>query len=110
VPALAPATGGSWPDALPRPSRIIDPPEEVQAMALLPDYPPTLFVWRRVRYRVRSADGPERVHGEWWRSDAETGELRDYYRLEDDQGRRFWLFRNAPAPQGTRWWLHGRFV
>lgn len=110
VPALAPATGGSWPDALPRPSRIIDPPEEVQAMALLPDYPPRSFVWRRVHYRVRSADGPERVHGEWWRSDAETGELRDYYRLEDDQGRRFWLFRNAPAPQGTRWWLHGRFA
>jgi protein ImuB len=109
VPALAPATG-SWPEALPRPSRIIDPPEEVQATALLPDYPPTLFVWRRVRYRVRSADGPERVHGEWWRSDAETGELRDYYRVEDEDGRRFWLFRNAPAPEGTRWWLHGRFA
>jgi protein ImuB len=109
IPALAPATG-SWPEALPRPSRIIDPPEEVQAMALLPDYPPTLFVWRRVRYRVRSADGPERVHGEWWRSDAETGEMRDYYRVEDEAGRRFWLFRNAPAPEGTRWWLHGRFA
>jgi protein ImuB len=110
VPALAPVTGFSWPDALPRPSRIIDPPEEVQAMALLPDYPPRSFVWRRVHYRVASADGPERVHGEWWVSDAETAELRDYYRVEDEKGRRFWLFRNAPAPEGTRWWLHGRFA
>jgi protein ImuB len=110
VPALAPVTGFSWPDAVPRPSRIIDPPEEVQAMALLPDYPPRSFVWRRVHYRVASADGPERVHGEWWVSDAEKAELRDYYRVEDEKGRRFWLFRNAPAPEGTRWWLHGRFA
>jgi protein ImuB len=110
VPALAPLTGSSWPDTLPRPSRIIEPPEEVQAMALLPDYPPRSFVWRRVHYRVASADGPERVHGEWWVSDAEIAELRDYYRVEDEKGRRFWLFRNAPAPEGTRWWLHGRFA
>ncbi|MDB5510855.1 MAG: nucleotidyltransferase [Enterovirga sp.] len=109
VPALAPATGGSWPAALPRPSRIIDPPEEVRATALLPDYPPVAFVWRRVRHVVRAADGPERVHGEWWRSDREAGEVRDYYRVEDERGRRFWLFRNAPSPDGTRWWLHGRF-
>jgi protein ImuB len=50
------------------------------------------------------------VHGEWWVSDAEIAELRDYYRVEDEKGRRFWLFRNAPAPEGTRWWLHGRFA
>ncbi|MGA0598278.1 hypothetical protein ACO2SS_24670, partial [Enterovirga sp. CN4-39] len=43
-------------------------------------------------------------------SDAETAALRDYYRVEDEKGRRFWLFRNAPAPEGTRWWLHGRFA
>ncbi|NNM72476.1 Y-family DNA polymerase [Enterovirga aerilata] len=110
VPALAPVTGISWPEALPRPSRIIDPPEEVRATALLPDYPPKSFVWRRVRYNVASADGPERVHGEWWISDAKMAELRDYYRVEDEKGRRFWLFRNAPTPEGTRWWLHGRFT
>lgn len=110
VHALAPATGGSWPPAFPRPSRIIDPPEEVRATALLPDYPPSAFVWRRVRHLVRAADGPERVHGEWWRSDGEAGELRDYYRVEDDKGRRFWLFRNAVSAEGTRWWLHGRFA
>jgi protein ImuB len=109
VPALAPPTRAAWPAALPRPSRIIEPPEPVAATALVPDCPPSFFVWRRVRYRVRSADGPERVRGEWWRADAEADSLRDYYRVEDEDGRRFWLFRDAPAGENPRWWLHGRF-
>ena len=109
VPPLAPRRGATWPATLPRPSRIIDPPEPVRALALLPDYPPTSFIWRRVRHVVRSADGPERVHGEWWRSDSDAAEMRDYYRVEDTRGRRFWLYRNAPSPSGTQWWLHGRF-
>lgn len=109
VPALAPPTGGSWPVALPRPSRLIEPPELVTATALLPDNPPIFFVWRRVRYIVRGADGPERVRGEWWRADEEVSSLRDYYRVEDTGGRRFWLFRDAPVADGGRWWLHGRF-
>jgi protein ImuB len=109
VPALAPPVRGGWPAGLPRPSRIIDPPEPVAATALLPDHPPTFFVWRRVRYVVRGADGPERVRGEWWRADAEMASLRDYYRVEDEEGRRFWLFRDAPAGEDPRWWLHGRF-
>ena len=58
IPALAPATGTSWPAALPRPSRLIDPPEPVTAVALVPDDPPASFTWRRVRYLVRAADGP----------------------------------------------------
>ena len=110
VPALAPAAGSSWPAALPRPSRLIDPPEPVEATAVVPDEPPSFFVWRRVRYVVRGADGPERVRGEWWRADAEVASLRDYYRVEDREGRRFWLFRDAPMAQGGRWWLHGRFT
>ena len=110
IPALAPATGTSWPATLPRPSRLIDPPEPVTAFALVPDDPPASFTWRRVRYLVRTADGPERVRGEWWRADEEVASLRDYYRVEDQQGRRFWLFRDAPMAEGGRWWLHGRFA
>jgi protein ImuB len=109
VPALSPPVGVSWPAALPRPSRILDPPEPVSATALVPDNAPLFFVWRRVRYIVRHADGPERVRGEWWRSDAEIASLRDYYRVEDQKGRRFWLFRDAPTAEGGRWWMHGRF-
>ena len=54
------------------------------------------------------ADGPERVFGEWWRGD-EGSLVRDYYRVEDERGRRYWLFRDAPAEAGGRWYLHGLF-
>lgn len=110
VPALAPRAGSSWPLGLPRPSRLIDPPEPVTAFAIVPDDPPASFVWRKVRYVVKAADGPERVRGEWWREDREVASLRDYYRVEDPQGRRFWLFRDAPMAESGRWWLHGRFA
>jgi protein ImuB len=65
------------------------------------------FVWRKVRYRVAQADGPERVHGEWLVSDEDAGLVHDYYRVETPAGDRFWLFRDAPASEGGRWWLHG---
>ncbi len=110
VPPLSLGGKASWPAVLPRPSRLIEPPEPVTAIAIVPDDPPTFFVWRRVRYVVRGADGPERVRGEWWRMDEETASLRDYYRVEDVQGRRFWLFRDAPMAENGRWWLHGRFA
>ena len=57
--------------------------------------------------RVAKADGPERIHGEWWRSDSETNLIRDYYRVETSDGARYWIFRDAPAEQGGGWWLHG---
>jgi protein ImuB len=107
VSPLAAEVSG-WPD-LPRPVRLIEPPEPVETIAGLPDHPPALFVWRRIRHRVRRADGPERVFGEWWRSDAETGLVRDYYRIEDEAGARFWLFRDGRDNGGGRWFLHGLF-
>ena len=110
IPALAPITGVAWPEALPRPTRLLDPPEPVTATALLPDHPPAFFVWRRVRHRVVKADGPERITGEWWKSESERSSLRDYYRVENEQGSRFWLFRDAPTDQGGRWWIHGLFA
>jgi protein ImuB len=110
VPALSPGTGLTWPECLPRPTRLLDPPEPVVATALLPDHPPAFFVWRRIRHRVIKADGPERITGEWWRSDDEVSSLRDYYRVESETGSRFWLFRDAPADEGGRWWIHGVFA
>ena len=110
VPALSPLTGLVWPETLPRPTRLLDPPEPVAATALLPDHPPTFFVWRRVRHRVVKADGPERITGEWWKSEEERSSFRDYYRVENQEGARFWIFRDAPADEGGRWWLHGLFA
>ncbi len=107
------APAASWPPALPRPVRLFDPPQPVEAMALLPDQPPVAFTWRRRRHRVRRADGPERIHGEWWRRTAEEAAVRDYFVVEDEDGRRFWLFRRGdgadPATGDLRWFLHGLF-
>lgn len=107
VPALSEAKGASWPDDLPRPARLLNPPEPVNALAEIPDAAPRFFVWRKVRHLIVKADGPERIHGEWWLADAERGLVRDYYRVENKQGERFWLFRDGPAEAGGRWWLHG---
>ena len=102
-----------WPADLPRPVRLLDPPQPVDAMALLPDQPPVAFTWRRVRHRVRRADGPERIAGEWWKRSGEMRSVRDYFRVEDEEGRRFWLFRRGDGEDAAtgdlRWFLHGFF-
>ncbi len=104
---------GDWPAGAPRPVRLLAEPNPIEAMALLPDHPPVAFTWRRVRHRVRQAEGPERIAGEWWRRDGEVRSVRDYYRVEDEAGRRFWLFRRGdgtdPGTGDGRWFLHGFF-
>jgi protein ImuB len=111
--ALAPACGATWPEALPRPVRLFRPPQLIEAMALLPDHPPVAFIWRRVRHRVRHADGPERIYGEWEKRDCELWAVRDYFHVEDETGRRFWLYRSGngtdPSTGDLRWFLHGLF-
>ena len=112
VAALSPATGESWPN-WPRPSRLLARPEPIETLALLPDHPPASFVWRGVRRRVKRADGPERVFGEWWKRDAEMAAVRDYFRVEDEAGARFWIYRagdGEDAETGSHgWFLHGLF-
>ena len=103
----------SWPIDWPRPTRLLDRPEPVETLALLPDNPPVHFTWRGVRRRVKRADGPERIFGEWARSDAELLAVRDYFLVEDDAGERFWLYRTGdgadPATGAQHWFLHGLF-
>ena len=88
MPAEEQAVAATWPADLPRPVRLLDPPQPVEAMALLPDQPPMAFTWRRVRHRVRRADGPERIAGEWWKRGGEMRSVRDYFRVEDEEGHR----------------------
>lgn len=113
IPPLAPPVGRTWPAELPRPVRLLSPPQPVRALSPLPDQPPVAFTWRRKRFRVRRADGPERIHGEWWRRDAEMKAVRDYFQVEDEDGRRFWLFRRGdgvdPETGTLDWFLHGIF-
>jgi protein ImuB len=106
-------TGGAWPNHWPRPARLLARPEPIETLALLPDHPPVSFTWRGIRRRVKRADGPERIFGEWWKRDAELFALRDYFRVEDAAGERFWIYRagdGADAATGARrWFLHGIF-
>jgi protein ImuB len=95
-------------DSLPRPVRLFRPPEPVEAVAATGEAP-VLFRWRHVEHRVVRTEGPERIAPEWWRAGpAESAAPRDYYRLEDIEGRRFWLYRET-GPRTVRWYLHGLF-
>ncbi|MEW5688206.1 MAG: DNA polymerase Y family protein, partial [Pseudomonadota bacterium] len=113
IEASAPETGETWPQRWPRPTRLLSNPERIDAVALLPDQPPVTFTWRGVRRRVRRADGPERIFGEWWRRDGELDAVRDYFQLEDDAGARFWVFRRGDGERSVTgnlsWWMHGLF-
>lgn len=101
-----------------RPILLFDPPEPVEAIAELPDGAPARFTWRRLSRRVIRADGPERLSPEWWRpaGDRRAIRTRDYYRVEDEAGGRYWLFREGlygreyGGGEGERapsWWMHG---
>lgn len=118
TPALGNASGAAWDDDLPRPSRMLSPPEPVDVTAMLPDHPPAMFIWRRKRYRVTQADGPERLHGEWWREAGHEADqpflVRDYYQVETVTGGRYWLFRQGDGENAAtgpmRWFIHGAFA
>jgi protein ImuB len=98
----------------PRPLRLLTRPEPIEAVAEVPDGPPLRFRWRRALHEVIAAEGPERIEGAWWSEHG--GPARDYFRVEDKSGLRFWLFRaglyrdlmqGAAAPT---WFLHGTFA
>jgi protein ImuB len=99
-----------------RPLHLFDPPQPIDVIAEVPDGPPHRFRWRRKFHEVKRFEGPERIASEWWkRKDGavdRAGLTRDYYRVEDARGRRFWVFRHGlyeekPDP---RWYLHGLFA
>jgi protein ImuB len=118
-PSLSPINGGegligTGSGKPPRPIRLFEPPEPVEAFWLLPDDPPFRFTWRRRPHRVMRADGPERIAEEWWRLEGSgaVDAIRDYYRVEDEEGRRFWLFRAGLSgnDRPPRWFIHGVFA
>jgi protein ImuB len=82
-----------------RPIRLFARPEPVEAIAELPDGPPAQFTWRRTRYVVLHAEGPERIAMEWWRDRSDFVLMRDYFRVETREGVRAWIFRSWPKPQ-----------
>jgi protein ImuB len=115
IPATHGAAALAWPEAatdepINRPLRLFARAEPVETIAEIPEGPPLRFRWRRALYEVARAEGPERIAAEWWREDGRT---RDYYRVEDSAGRRFWLYREGLYDRETaapRWFLHGLFA
>ncbi len=115
-PYASRSEAGPNPALGPRPILLFDPPEPIEAVAELPDGAPARFTWRRAARRVLRASGPERLGPEWWREAGgrKPKRTRDYYRLEDEQGGRYWVFREGlydghdvdPPPS---WWMHGMF-
>jgi protein ImuB len=92
-----------------RPLRLLAKPEPIEALATVPDGPPLRFRWRRALHEVVTAEGPERIAGSWWSDD---GAARDYFRVEDKAGLRFWLYRLGlyRDTDDPRWFLHGLFA
>jgi protein ImuB len=93
----------------PRPLRLFEQPEPIEALAEVPDGPPLRFRWRRVLREVAAIEGPERIAPPWWRG--AEGPTRDYFRAEDSFGRRYWLYREGLYGETTRprWFVHGVF-
>ncbi len=93
-----------------RPLRLFARPEPIEALAEVPDGPPLRFRWRRVLHNVAAIEGPERIAAPWWRREAMP--TRDYFRAEDTEGRRFWLYREGLWGRETaqaKWFVHGLF-
>lgn len=96
-----------WRDDKLRPMHVLREPQRIEVSAPIPDYPPMLFRYKDVVHKIVKADGPERIEQEWW---IESGEHRDYYRVEDEHGHRYWLFRLGHYHDKIyQWFIHGFF-
>jgi protein ImuB len=101
-----------------RPLRLFERPEPIKVIAQVPDGPPARFVWRRAAHAVIRSEGPERIAMEWWRAQGAML-TRDYFRVEDEAGLRFWLYRDGLydreiVQEGRvvqpNWFMHGLFA
>jgi len=89
-----------------RPIRLYETPLEIRAMVSPShdrDGRPISFTLGRHVHRLVHTIGPERIAGQWWEGHHKT---RDYFIVEDEEGRRFWIFR---VMQSSRWYIHGEF-
>lgn len=101
LPAIMPPQNSVWP-VWPRPTRLLHPPEPITVVS---HHLPAEFIWRGHSHRICKLDGPERIHGEWWRAAEEVVATRDYYRVEDETGAQFWIVHI-----GDSWRLQGLFA
>lgn len=119
-PAIESARARRWESPLHgepplRPLHLFDPPQQIKVLAAeIPDGPPRRFRWRHTQHEVARFEGPERVAAEWWKPSPGKERLtRDYYRIEDVRGRRFWIFRHGLYDREREhpdWFMHGLFA
>jgi protein ImuB len=99
-------------EELHRPHRLLDRPEAIDVIYATPEGMPRRFVWRRAVHDIARAEGPERIAPEWWRQPSHA-RLRDYYRVEDADGRRYWIYREGVIGDGRgglpAWFIQGLF-
>ena len=95
-----------------RPQRLLDRPEAIDVVYATPEGVPRRFMWRRAVHDIARVEGPERIAPEWWRQPSST-RLRDYYRIEDVSGRRYWIYREGVIGDqrggAPNWFIHGLF-
>lgn len=98
-----------WKTDKPRPIQLLSVPQPIDVTAPVPDYPPMNFRYKGNLHKVVKSDGPERIEQEWW---IQEGQHRDYYSVEDEEGRRYWLFRSGhyTAGKNYQWFIHGFFA
>lgn len=93
-----------------RPLKLLDRAEQIAVLYATPDGYPKQFRWRGGLHEVVRVEGPERIAPEWWREKG-TARLRDYYRIEDTAGRRYWIYRAGLIGDGRGglpdWFLQG---
>lgn len=99
-------TSAEWPEYRLRPIRLVNPPMSIEVSMLIPGGSPVQFLIGQQRHRVVRSEGPERLTAEWWRDTNSRWASRDYYRVEDERGFRFWIFRVLT----DHWFLHGHFA
>jgi protein ImuB len=99
-------------EELKRPHHLLDRPEAIAVVYATPEGLPRRFVWRRLVHDIARVEGPERIAPEWWR-ERSNARLRDYYRVEDGEGCRYWIFREGVIGDGRggapNWFIHGLF-
>jgi protein ImuB len=101
-------SGGPRDAAVARPLTLFSRAQPIDAIAAVPDGPPLRFRWRRVLREIVRAEGPERITGDWLKGEP----LRDFYRVEDAHGRRYWLYREGlyGEAETPRWFVAGLFA
>jgi hypothetical protein len=87
-----------------RPSRLLEEPLPLQRVGALLRNPETGHRWR-----IQDWDGPERLSGEWWKSESLDGFHRDYYQVKAETGEKLWVFVCRSPEGASRAYLHGYF-